>query len=179
MKSLLNRTLVILMLVAVSLPSAARERYPYGRLSFGFDSVRSFIGETQSEDVLQVDEEAVGVGINFGFMMKPNLQLRVYSAGADHPTNLEGTDLFVYGGIFELAYFIGYHPKFRPYVAGGLGGFRMESQHDNLTLESVGGALSFSVGCHYHLGRRVSLHASARGEGVPNSWSPPARKQTG
>ncbi len=95
--------------------------------------------------------------------------LRLYVAGAEHPTSVEGTDLLIAGGSFDLVAFLGGHPRFRPYLFGGLGGFEMESQQPNLTLSTEGVAVAFGAGCHYHLGGLVSLHGSARVEAI--NWN--------
>jgi hypothetical protein len=136
------------------------------RWSIGLDTVSSTIGSTADDGALTVDERAPGGGLQMGYAFDEAFLLRLYVAGADHATNDPDVDLRFAGGTLDLCYRFRPGQALRPYVFGGLGGYALESQQDALLYEVQGTGAAFGGGILYRLGRRISLHASARIEAV-------------
>jgi hypothetical protein len=145
---------------------AGPPQYPHNRWMLGVDLVGNDLGEADDLDNLYIDSHGTGGAFQAGFLLSPRFQLRLYTSGAEHQTSLQGAQLYATGASLEVAYLFRPFTSFRPYVNGGLGGFRLESRQTNLEYRTDGGGFIFGGGAHWYLGKVVAIHFSARLEAV-------------
>lgn len=162
-RRLLTTTLLITLLAAGA--AAAQD----GRWLLGLDGLSSYIGDNNEEDAVSIDEQSGGAALQFGYRFSPNFMLRLYAGGASHPTNVGDIEIALISSLIEGVYIFRDGRAFRPYLFGGLGGFKVESRHDDLVFGLEGGGVSFGAGAHYLLGDTVSLHGSLRLEAI--NWN--------
>ncbi len=162
----MRTALITTLLLLIALGATADDRYPHGRWTIGLDAMRSWIEENSDDDAVSVEEVADGGALQVGWMASPNIQLRLYSGAAEH-SSADDERTFRYGaGTIDLVYLFRRGATFRPYLAGGLGGFHIESQTDAVRFESDGAGTAFGAGFHLHLNRRLALHGQLRLETV-------------
>ncbi len=154
-----------LVVVATAVPAAAWQ----GNWLIGLDGLASTIGRDDNADVVVVDETAGGGALQIGYLISPTFMVRLYAAAAVHPTNVADIEIRFSSSTFDALYLFRPGRRFRPYIFGGLGGFRLDSDQDDLHYEARGGGVSFGAGMHLELGSRVTLHGSLRLEGV--NWN--------
>lgn len=165
-----KRMIILLSVAALLLGTVAvaddDDRYPHGRWAIGIDGLRSIIGDTEEDEFVLVDEEAPGAAFQVGYMVSPSLQLRLYTGAAAHPTAFDGLNVTYGSGTIDLVYLFRQGAGFRPYIAGGLGGFTLESQVGSFKFETEGGGAALGIGFHWHLNRRLALHGQVRSEAI-------------
>lgn len=157
--------LVMVAILLVAAPASALQ----GHWLIGLDALSSTIGRDENADVIVVDETAGGGAFQVGYLVTPTFLLRLYSGIADHPTNVTDLSVRFSGATVDAAYLFRSGARLRPYVFGGLGGFRLDSQQNELRYEAKGPGFAFGGGAHLELGSRVTLHGSLRIEGV--NWN--------
>jgi len=161
----MRTTVIALLLLSLAVGASAGDRYPQGRWMVGGDTVHSIIDDDGRSD-LAVEEEASGGAFQLGYMIQPRIQVRIYAAGAEHATSLEGIDLEYDGATIDIVYLFRPGTSFRPYLAGGAGGFGATSQQGPLKLESEGPGVALGAGCHLYVNRHLGFHAQARLESI-------------
>ncbi|MBU0740907.1 porin family protein [bacterium] len=159
--------LTILSLLALLVAGAAAAQD--GRWLLGLDGLSSHVQDNNEEDLVSVDEQSGGAALQVGYRFSPAFMLRVYGGGADHATNISGIDIRFVSSLLEGVYLFGEGRAFRPYLFGGVGGYKLESQQDALLFAAEGAGISFGGGAHYLVGGSVSLHGSVRLEAV--NWN--------
>ena len=137
-----------------------------GRWMLGLDLLTDSLGEDDDADALVIDSPAFGAALQLGYLFTPSLQLRLYAASANHETNAAGVDLRVGGGTFDLVYVFRPGATVRPFLTGGLGGFRAEIKDDGFAYSAEGPGMSFGAGMHVLLGRKFTFHTQARLEAI-------------
>jgi hypothetical protein len=162
-------TLTMTTLLLAALLAAGGAAAQDGRWLLGLDGLSSHIEDNNEEDIFVVDEQSGGLALQVGYRFSPSFMLRVYGGAAEHATNIDGIDIAFLGSLLEGVYLFGDGNAFRPYLFGGLGGFKLESRQDALLYEADGAGISFGGGAHYLLGGTVSLHGSLRLEAV--NWN--------
>ena len=162
-RRLLTTTLLITLLAAGA--AAAQD----GRWLLGLDGLSSFVGDNDEEDAVSIEEQSGGAALQFGYRFTPTFMLRIYGGGASHPTSLENIEIAFLSSLIEGVYVFRDGQDFRPYHFGGIGGFKLESQQDELVFAIEGGGVSFGGGAHYLVSGSVSLHGSLRLEAV--NWN--------
>ena len=159
-------TLALGSLIFCSGAWAESPAYPDQRWMIGVDTIANTLGENNDQDNVHIDEEGTGGGFQVGYLLSPRFQLRLYTSAADHGTNFTETELRLTGGSLEVAYLFRTDTNFRPYLSGGVGGFKLESRQGDLSYEADGGGMSFGAGAHWHLGKVVAIHFSGRLEAI-------------
>ena len=139
--------------------------------SLALDAHRSHIGADDPaagspDDALFVDEVGNGGSLSLGWGFTPTFTLRLVMTGSRHETTRDDVDLRLTGITLEAVHYFQPGRPLRPYVFGGLGGFRGESQDDPFTWESEGGAVVFGAGLAYFLSRDFAFTFAARGEAI-------------
>lgn len=161
-----SRSLVFLLILLLAGAACAQE----GRWMIGLDALSSSIGKNDNASTVVVDESAPGVGFQAGYLFTPTFMVRLYAGSADHHTNDPNVDIRFGGGTVDAVYLFSPGAKVRPYVFGGVGGFKLESQQASaLSYSAEGGGAALGAGLHVMLGRKVSLHGSLRFEAV--NWN--------
>jgi hypothetical protein len=156
---MIRTTLVALALIVLAGPARAVDRW-----AVGFDTLNSTIGSTTDDGAVSVDERAPGGAFQVAYRLDRSLLLRIWIGGAEHPTSDPDIDLVFAGGTLDLCYLFRPGAALRPYVFGGLGGYSLFSQQDAFRYEVMGPGAVIGVGVFHRLGRRISLHGSARYE---------------
>ena len=162
-RRLLITTLLLTLLAAGG--AAAQD----GRWLLGLDGLSSYVGDNNEEDTVSIDEQSGGAALQVGYRFSPNFMLRLYAGGASHPTNVGDIEIAFLSSLIEGVYVFRDGRDFRPYLFGGVGGFKLESQKDELVFAVEGGGVSFGTGAHYLVSGSVSLHGSLRLEAV--NWN--------
>lgn len=132
----------------------------------GLDGLGNTMGNDEPNDDFQIEENGGGAAIQIGYLFGPSFLLRFYGAGAVHQTSNPEVDVSFSGGLIEAAYLFRPDSAFRPYLFGGLGGFRAESQEDAFTYSTEGPGVSFGGGLYWFFHRHFALHSSTRLEAV-------------
>ncbi len=165
----MTKCIVLCLLLPAVMPLADAAIAQDGRWMLGFDLLADSVGGDDDPDALTITDPAFGAALQIGYLFTPSLQLRLYAASADHETSDADVDIRVGGGTFDLAYVFRPGAAVRPFLAGGLGGFRAEAQDDAFEYAAEGSAMSFSGGMHVLLGRKVTFHTQARLEVI--NWN--------
>lgn len=139
--------------------------------SLALDAHRSHIGAddptaSSPDDALFVDEVGSGGSLSLGWGFTPTFTLRLVMSGSRHETTRDDVDLRLTAITLEAVHYFQPGRPLRPYVFGGLGGFRGESEDDPFTWESEGGAVVFGAGLAYFLSRDFAFTFTARGEAI-------------
>ncbi len=147
----------------------AGDQDPGGRWFLGVSAVSSHIGadDEQPDDppgLVYVDEVGGGIALEAGYAITPTFLLRLYLSGAQHETSDPDIDYRLGGASVEGMILFNPGRPLRPYVVGGLGGFRMESDQDGYDYEVNGGGAILGGGLRYALGRIVALDFGLRAE---------------
>jgi len=167
MKTARHTILTTLLLAALLAAGAAAAQD--GRWLIGVDGLSSFVDDNNDEDLVSIEEKAGGAALQFGYRFSPAFLLRLYAGGADHATNVGDIEIRFIGSLVEGVYLFRDGRDFRPYLFGGIGGFKLESQQDALLFDVEGAGISFGTGAHYLVSDGVSFHGSLRLEAV--NWS--------
>jgi len=162
------RTVLVLMLLMIAGVSLASETdpFPYGRWQIGLDIQHNQLGDDQSRDEISFESEAPGAGIHVGVMVARRLMLRLHATESNHPTNEPDVSIRYAGVSIDLLYMFREDQVLRPYIFGGLGGYDLQSIQDNLTFDTVGGAMTFGIGGYWWMSQSFSLHSQARVEAI-------------
>jgi opacity protein-like surface antigen len=113
-----------------------------------------------------VDEGGVLAGLTFGYGITETLTLRLSASGARHETSNPEVDLELRGATVDVVYLFRPGSAFRPYVAGGLGGYTVESREDLLRFETEGPATAFGLGAFFFTGEHLAVELGLRGEWI-------------
>ncbi len=147
-------------------PAPAAEVVPAHRWLVGLDIAAATLNANDKTDVVRVDERANGPALQVGWLLKPTLMLRVSASAADFPTNIEGVDLRVGGGTFDVVWLPRDGQAFRPYVFAGAGGYQATATGDRLVYQIDAPGLVFGAGWYLRLRGEVLLHGGLRVESV-------------
>lgn len=132
----------------------------------GLDLLANTVGDDEDDDELAIEEGGAGGALQFGYRFTPRFLLRLYASGAVHETDRPDVDVTFSGGLIEAVYLFRPGQAFRPYVFGGLGGYRAEAEEGDFTYSTEGPGASFGGGMYYWFTPHASLHGSARIEAV-------------
>jgi len=164
-RSILPLTILVIATILTAGVAAAQD----GRWLIGLDGLSSHVEDNDEEDNISIEEQAGGAALQVGYRFSPSFMLRVYGGGANHPTSDPNIEIRFIGSLLEGVYLFGDGHAFRPYLFGGIGGFKLESQQDALLFAVEGAGISFGGGAHYLVSGSVSLHGSVRLEAV--NWN--------
>ena len=169
----MRRTVTTVLFLLIACSAAAGERFPQGRWSVGLDGISSHVGGNgavnESMNDLRIDDRARGAALRVGYLLRPNLQLRIHSASAIHPADdaePTGLELRYDGATLDLVYLFRNGRPMRPYLAGGIGAYAARAEREHWLFESEGAAVAFGAGCHLRVNRHLGLHAQARVESI-------------
>jgi hypothetical protein len=141
------------------------------RWQLGIAALSSHIGADDpppnpQPGAIYVDEVGGGIALHLGYALSPAFLLRLYVSGAVHETSNPDVDFGLGGGTIEGLYLFRPGQHLRPYILGGLGGFKMSSDQASVSFEATGGGAVFGTGLQYLLGRVVALDFCLRGEWI-------------
>jgi hypothetical protein len=138
------------------------------RWLLGVDLVAGTVGENEDAepDAIIIDEKAGGLGLQFGYMLKPSFMLRLTAVGADHETSDPDVTIRFGGGTLDAVFLFREGKPFRPYLFAGVGGYQAQSQQDDVIYEIRGPGVAFGAGMHLRLGSRATLHGALRVEAI-------------
>ncbi|MBC8423192.1 outer membrane beta-barrel protein [bacterium] len=165
----MNRRCLTLAILLTILLAAGAATAQDGRWLLGLDGLSSHVQDNNEEDLVSIDEQSGGAALQIGYRFSPAFMLRLYAGGASHPTSVGDIEIAFISSLIEGVYVFRDGAAFRPYLFGGLGGFKLESQADELVFALEGGGVSFGAGAHYLVSGSVSLHGSLRLEAV--NWN--------
>lgn len=155
-----SKTGAVVVLAVLMVAGAASAQQ--GRWLVGLDMISSTIGKNPDAVVVTVDETAPGGALQIGYAVTPSFTLRLYAAGADHPTSDPDIAIRFGGATIDAVFFFREGHRVRPFIFGGLGGFAIESQRANLIYKAEGPGMSLGGGVQAMLGGRVFLHGAVR-----------------
>lgn len=142
---------------------AARDENPW---MIGLDFLANHAGDEDDYQDFSIDEKGGGAALQFGYRFTPRFLLRLYLSGAKHETDYADVDVTFSGGLIEAMYLFRPDEAFRPYLFGGVGGFKAEAKEEVFTYSTEGPGASFGAGLYYWFTPHVSLHSSVRLEAV-------------
>ena len=128
----------------------------------GFYLGLRFIGSSlhvdeTADDLFFVKDDGGGVEFLAGYGFNDVFSLELSLGGANHDTS--DPRISANFGFFQLFALYRFAPgrSFRPYIKGGLGGYGLELQEDNITATVSGGGLAFGGGFDYFFSRHFSI----------------------
>ncbi|MFH1278224.1 MAG: outer membrane beta-barrel protein [Candidatus Eisenbacteria bacterium] len=144
-------------------PAAAK---PPGFI-LGLDLHTSHIGveektDTSPDNSVFVDETGGGLGLILGYAFTPSFFLRFHLSGSGHETNRNDVDVAYANGTVEAGYLFREGKEVRPFFYGGIGGFALESRHDDWRYETSGPGTAFGGGVFWFLTPNSALDFGAR-----------------
>lgn len=163
MKRILLLTLLLSLLLPGARVLAAGNQNPW---LVGLDLLANGVNDDEDDDDLRIEDGGGGAALQFGYRFTPSFLLRLYASGAKHDTDRTDIDVVFSGATFEAVYVFRPDQAFRPYVFGGLGGFRAEAEEGDYTYSTEGPGMALGGGMFYWFSPHVSLHASLRMEAV-------------
>ncbi|MFH1754072.1 MAG: outer membrane beta-barrel protein [Candidatus Latescibacterota bacterium] len=126
-----------------------------------FLGLRLFGSSLHVDDEMDSDffikDDGGGAYLNFGYSFNSVFSLELSLGGAAHETSDPRIDATF--GMFQI--FAKYHfapgHDFRPYIKGGLGGYELRLEENNVTAGIEGGGLAFGGGFDYFFTPHFSL----------------------
>jgi outer membrane protein W len=104
-----------------------------------------------------IKDEGGGIHLEFGYSFNPVFSLELSLGGAAHETSDPRIDATL--AMFQIFAKYRFVPgrDFRPYIKGGLGGYELRLEEENVNASIEGGGLAFGGGFDYFLTPHFSL----------------------
>lgn len=163
-----RRAVVLIAFLALA-AAPARAQMNEHRWLLGVDLVAGTVGGNDDADGpgdIVIDEKAGGLGLQFGYLVRPSFLLRLTAVGADHDTSDPEVTIRFGGGTLDAVFLFRDGHPFRPYLFAGVGGYQASSRQDEVVYEIRGPGLAFGAGMHLRLGARATLHGALRVEAI-------------
>jgi len=157
--------------LAALIPAVAGAADGTRGFSIGLEAHRSHIGADDPypgapADAVYVDEVGGGGALALGWGFTETFALRLVMSGSRHETTRADVDMRLAGATIEAVHYFQPGRPLRPFVFGGLGGFKAESEDDPLQWETEGGGACFGLGLAYFASRDFAFTFTARADAI-------------
>lgn len=133
----------------------------------GLDLHTSHIGteeetETSPDNSVFVNDTGGGLALILGYAFTPEFFVRFNLCASGHETNREDVHVAYANGTVEAGYLFRAREEVRPFLYGGVGGFVLESRHDDWRYETNGPGVTFGGGIYWFLTPSSALDFGVR-----------------